>query len=202
MGLYIHTIGELPAEAYRSYYVYLLDYGWDETFGEAVRRNLPRMADAASRSDAVVIHGPRGMHFEDEILSWHHINGAPGEEILPAILITTRHPRTFWELFRPGGRLQTPADALLLIPLRKTCKTPDDVVALIDRLFRDVAAKKALSDFAVAKEMHRAVPVPQLWMPLSFSRRWPASGSIWPNSRAFSEATDTDNVLLPLAAPS
>jgi hypothetical protein len=27
------------------------------------------MADAASRSDAVVIHGPRGMHFEDEILS-------------------------------------------------------------------------------------------------------------------------------------
>jgi hypothetical protein len=22
-------------EAYRSYYVYLLDYGWDETFGEA-----------------------------------------------------------------------------------------------------------------------------------------------------------------------
>ena len=49
MGLYVHSIGELPAEAYRSYYVYLLDYGWDETFGDAVRKNLPRMADAASR---------------------------------------------------------------------------------------------------------------------------------------------------------
>jgi len=99
MGLYVHSIGELPAEAYRSYYVYLLDYGWDEAFGDAVRRNLPQMADKASRSDAVVIHGPRGMHFEDEILSWHHINGCSSDDILPAILVTTRHPRTFREVF-------------------------------------------------------------------------------------------------------
>jgi hypothetical protein len=95
------------------------------------------------------------MHFEDEVLSWHHINGSPAEDILPAILITTRHPRTFREVFRPGTGLETPPDALLLIPLRKTCKTPDDVVALIDRLFRDVVAQKPLSDFAVAKEMRR-----------------------------------------------
>ncbi|MGO9259391.1 MAG: hypothetical protein ACLQU1_24210 [Bryobacteraceae bacterium] len=115
------------------------------------------MADAASRLEAVVIHGPRGMHFEDEVLSWHHINGSPAEDFLPAILVTTRHPRTFRELFRPGGKFPAPADALLLIPLRKACKTPDDVVALIDRLFRDVAAKKCLSDFTVAKEMRRGV---------------------------------------------
>ena len=157
MGLYVHSIGELPGEAYRSYYVYLLDYGWDETFGDAVRRNLPRMADMASRSDAVVIHGPRGMHFEDEVLSWHHINGSPAEDVLPAILVTTRHPRTFREVFGPGAAFPTPADALLLIPLRKTCKTPDDVVALIDRLFRDVAAKKNLIEFTVAKETRRGV---------------------------------------------
>ena len=142
MGWYVHSIGELPREAYRSYYVYLLDYGWDETFGEAVRSNLPRMADAASRSDAVVIHGPRGMHFEDEVLSWHDINGSPADDILPAILVTTGHPRTFREVFGPSARFRAPADALLLIPLRKTCKTPDDVVTLIDRLFRDVAGKK------------------------------------------------------------
>ncbi len=155
MGLYVHSIGEIPDEAYRSYYVYLLDYGWDETFGDAVRRNLPRMADAASRLDAVVIHGPRGLHFEDEILSWHHINGSPGDEILPAILVTTRHPRTFREVFRPRTGLSTPSDSLLLIPLRKACKTPDDVVALIDRLFRDIGSKKNLTDFTVAKEMRR-----------------------------------------------
>ena len=89
MGLYVHSIGELPREAYTSYYFYLLDYGWDETFGEAARSNLPRMADAASRSDAVVIHGPRGMHFEDEVLSWHDIHGSPADQIRPAILATT-----------------------------------------------------------------------------------------------------------------
>ena len=58
-------------------------------------------------------------------------------------------------MFRPGAGVQAPADALLPIPLRKTCKTRDDVVAVIDRLFRDVAAKKELSDFAVANEMRR-----------------------------------------------
>jgi hypothetical protein len=157
MGLYVHSIGEIPDKAYRSYYVYLLDYGWEEAFGDAVRRNLPRMADAASRSDAVVIHGPRGVHFEDEVLSWHHVNGFPAEEILPAILVTTRHPRTFREVFRPGTGFSPPTDALLLIPLRQACKTPDDVATLIDRIFRDVGSKRDLSDFTVAKQMRRGV---------------------------------------------
>jgi hypothetical protein len=76
MGLYVHSIGSCPGRRTGHIYVELLDYGWDETF-EAVRSNLPRMADAASRSDAVVIRGPRGMHFEDEVVSWHDINGSP-----------------------------------------------------------------------------------------------------------------------------
>jgi hypothetical protein len=95
------------------------------------------------------------MHFEDEVLSGHDIHGSPADDILPAILVTARHPRTFREVFGPSARFRAPADALLLIPLRKTCKTPDDVVTLIDRLFRDVAGKKDLCDFAVAKEMRR-----------------------------------------------
>jgi hypothetical protein len=59
MGLYVHSLGEIPNGAERAYYVYLLDYGWEEPLGSAVRANLPRMADLASRSDAIVIHGPR-----------------------------------------------------------------------------------------------------------------------------------------------
>jgi hypothetical protein len=66
----------------------------------------------------------------------------PADEILPAILVTTGHPRTFREVFGPSARFRAPADALLLIPLRKTCKTPDDVVTWIDRLFRDGPGKK------------------------------------------------------------
>lgn len=87
MGLYIHSLAELPVEAMRSYYVYLLDYGWEESLGDAVRKNIPKMADLASKSDAVVIYGPRGLHFEDEVLSWHNVNGERGEDILPAILL-------------------------------------------------------------------------------------------------------------------
>ena len=79
----------------------------------------------------------------------------PADDILPALLVTTRHPRTFHEVFGPSARFRAPADALLLIPLRKTCKTPDDVVTWVDRLFRDVAWKKELCDSAVAKEMRR-----------------------------------------------
>ncbi len=30
MGLYVHSLGEIPTGAERAYYVYLLDYGWEE----------------------------------------------------------------------------------------------------------------------------------------------------------------------------
>ncbi len=98
MGLYIHSSGEIPIGAERAYYVDLLDYGWEEPLGSTVRANLPRMADIASRSDAVVISGPRGAPFEDEVLSWHRVNGQDAADVLPAILITTRHPLHFGSL--------------------------------------------------------------------------------------------------------
>ncbi len=147
----------MPVGAQRAYYVYLLDFGWEEAFGDAVRRNLPRMADAASRSDAVVIHGPRGVHFEDEDLSWHHLNRQPGEEVLPALMITTRHPVTIRDSYGPARGGRVPPDALVLIPLRKVCGSPEAVVDLIARVFRDIAEKKALPDFQVMREMRRGV---------------------------------------------
>src|ERR1700678_3505460 len=103
MGLYVHSLGEIPTGTERAYYVYLLDYGWEESLGNAVRANLPKMADLASRSNAVVIHGPRGVHFEDEVLSWHRVNGQDAKDILPAILVSTRHPSTFRESFEIEG---------------------------------------------------------------------------------------------------
>jgi hypothetical protein len=157
MGLYVHSLGEIPTGAERAYYVYLLDYGWEEALGNAVRANLARMADVASRSDAVVIHGPRGLHFEDEVLSWHHVNGQDAKDILPAILITTRHPSTFRESFESKKSKKESRDALLLLPLRKVCKSSDDVVELIHRVFEDIKSKKRLSEFRAAKRMRRGV---------------------------------------------
>jgi hypothetical protein len=157
MGLYVHSLGEIPVNAERAYYVYLLDYGWEEPLGSAVRANLPRMADLASRSNAVVIHGPRGVHFEDEVLSWHRVNGQDAGDILPAILITTRHPSTFRESFRILRSDPENRDALLLLPLRKICKSPEEVADLVHRVFEDIKGKKRLSDFQAAKRMRHGV---------------------------------------------
>ena len=157
MGLYVHSLGEISIGAARAYYVYLLDYGWEEALGNAVRANLPRMADMASRSNAVVIHGPRGLHFEDEVLSWHRVNGKDAKDILPAILITTRHPSTFRESFDAGRSKKESKDALLLIPLRKVCKSSEDVVELVQRVFEDIKSAKRLSEFRAAKRMRRGV---------------------------------------------
>lgn len=158
MGLYVHSIGEIPPTGVeRAYYIYLLDYGWSEGLGDTVRANLPRMADLASRSNAVIIHGPRGVHFEDEVLSWHRVNGRDAKDILPAILITTRHPSTFNESFAATKSKKESRDALLLIPLKKLCKSADEVVELIHRVFEDIKEKKELSKFGVAKRMRRGV---------------------------------------------
>jgi hypothetical protein len=40
-----------------------------------------------------------------------------------------------------------------LIPLRSLCKTGTEVVALIEKIFADIAVGKPLSDFAVAKHI-------------------------------------------------
>lgn len=155
MGLMIHSLGELPVDAARSYYVYLLDYGWHEPLGEVLYHNFERMADMASRHNAVVLRGVVGAHFTDEVFSWHQINGLPGDEILPAILITTRNPHEFRERQPSEGFVARSQDRLLLIPLRKACESTTDVAKLIDKIFRDIREKRELSDFEIAKKLSR-----------------------------------------------
>jgi hypothetical protein len=154
VGLYIHSLGTLPANAERSYYVYLLDYGWEEPLGQALRANFDRMAEQASQSDAVVIKGPRGVHFEDQVLSWHQINGSDAADILPAVLVTTRHPSTFRESHSapPAGE-PVATDSLLLIPLRRACKDVQEVADLIQQIFDDIRAKAPLKKFQAVKRM-------------------------------------------------
>ena len=150
----IHSLGELPLEAERDFYIYLLDYGWEEPLGQALRENFSRMAQLASSNDAVVIQGTVGSHFEDEVLSWHHVNGEPGDDLLPAIMITTRHPYTF--LAAPPRSPRNAGindDNMILVPLSRVCQTPTEVANLINKIFSDVSAKKALTDFEVVRTM-------------------------------------------------
>jgi hypothetical protein len=152
MGLMIHSLGELPATAERGFYVYLLDYGWDDPMGHVVLDNFDRMADEASRNNAVVLRGLVGAHFTDEVLSWHHVNGQQSKDILPALLVTTRNPHQFHE-GRFGDNAPAPKDRMLLIPLRAVCKSQSDVAPVLKQLFADIRDKKKLSNFEVAKEL-------------------------------------------------
>lgn len=158
MGLHVQSLSNLPLTSERDYYIYLLDYGWHEPLGEALMDNFDKMAAIASENNAVVIRGTKRVHFEDEVLSWHNVNGENPEEILPAILITNRHPAHFKDSPNRAARQRIEDDLkMILIPLKKTCKTTSDVVALVEKLFSDIIQKKDLSDFRIQKELKRGV---------------------------------------------
>jgi hypothetical protein len=166
MGLYVHSLSRLPLGLERDYYVYVLDYGWDEPLGQAMHTNFRRMADLAAKNKAVVVAGTDSRAFAEEILSvhiddpefsWSKINGEDGEEVLPALMISTIHPQRF-RTEVPGYRFSKATkgsadEKLILIPLKGLCKDSTEVVSLIERVFRDIAAQKPLTEFAVAKEI-------------------------------------------------
>jgi hypothetical protein len=153
VGLYIHSLENIPEAVDRDYFVYLLDYGWDEPLGEALMRNYAMMASIAAKNRAVVIKGTEA-HFQDEVFSWHNINGEDAEEMLPAILITNRHPEEFRRRHAHGDGQHVEKELrMILIPLRKFCKTTTDVVVIINRIFEDIHNKKDLKEFRIAKEI-------------------------------------------------
>ena len=167
MGLYVHSLSRLPLGMERDYYLYVLDYGWYEPLGDALHENFRRMADLAAKNKAVVIAGTdsrafaneiSSVHFDNEQFSWSRINGQSGDDILPALMISTIHPKQFHEAvpqYQPAITSKGVADdKIILIPLRVTCKDTSDVMSLIERVFRDIADKKPLAGFAIAKEIN------------------------------------------------
>jgi len=155
MGLMIHSLEEIPSNVHRNYYLYLLDYGWKEPLSQTIVDNFDRIADSASKSNSVFIKGTVGSHVDNEILSWHHINGENGEEILPSILVTTLNPQLFKELeIMNKNELNA---KIILIPLNKCCKSSTDVVNLIKQIFKDINDKKPLRKFVVFKKMKNGI---------------------------------------------
>lgn len=166
MGLYIHSLSRLPLGVERDYYVYVLDYGWQEPLGASLHANFRHMADLAAKNKAVVVAGTDSRAFADEILSahvddpqfsWQKINGENGEDVLPAIMISTIHPQKF-KTEVPGYQFPkmkngVADDNLILIPLRGACGNTTEVVSLIERIFHDIAQKKPLREFSIAKKI-------------------------------------------------
>ncbi|MGA8515103.1 MAG: hypothetical protein WB821_10080, partial [Burkholderiaceae bacterium] len=129
MGLYVHSLSRLPLGLEREYYLYVLDYGWDEPLGQAINANFRRIAELAAKNQTVVIAGTNPRAFADEVLSvhfdnpqfsWSNVNGEDGEEVLPALMISTIHPQKFrtetldYQLPRVGQGVAD--EKLILIP--------------------------------------------------------------------------------------
>jgi hypothetical protein len=73
-------------------------------------------------------------------------------------MISTIHPQRFKNEvpnYRfPKFKAGVADENLILIPLRGVCKDATEVVSLIERIFRDIAAQKPLRDFVIAKEIN------------------------------------------------
>ena len=150
MGLYVSHLANLPYEK-RSLYVYLLDYGWPNgPYEKIFRDNFQSMAQRASETGAIVIASHQGIHFGNEVLNWHSVNGFDAEEILPAILVTKTHPNYFSESWDDSGPAGEGLGDIVLVPLKRACTTPDDFASLIESVFSDLKNGLSLRNFRVA----------------------------------------------------
>lgn len=163
MGLMVHSLEGIPEEHSRDYFIYLLDYGWREPLSEALRQNFGKMATLASekKNAVVIMRTDEGVHFSDEVLSWHSINGEDAEknELLPAILVTNRHPIEFkrrGDSFSGNGIVETNLK-MILFPLKKYCSTTSQVVTLIQKIFTKIKNEEDLANFNIVEEKNRGV---------------------------------------------
>lgn len=157
MGLMIHSLEGNPDNHHRDYFIYLLDYGWNEPLSDALRNNFGRMATLASEQKNVVMvmHPDSGVHFRDEVLSWHSINGDDVErgQLLPAVLVTNRHPAEF--KYRTNEHDENLK--LVLFPLKKHCKDITEVIDLIQKIFSKIKQREDLDDFRIITKKERGI---------------------------------------------
>jgi len=161
MGLMVHSLEGIPEGHDRDYFIYLLDYGWKEPLSDALKNNFGRMATLASeKKNAVVIMCTQeGIHFSDEVLSWHNINGddVTKNELLPAILLTNRHPIEFK---RRGESYESNLESdlkLILFPLKKYCSSTGDVIELIQEIFTKIKSEENLENFDIVEKKHKGI---------------------------------------------
>lgn len=162
MGLKVSSIARLPIATDRDYFIYFLDYGWDEPLSRALYDNFDRMAAFASENRSLIIAGLNRQEFANEVLSWHRVNGEDAENLLPAIMISDCNPHTLSQTnefsFDRVGRSQdrSKPDRFFIIPLKEVCKNETDVTTLLSRITDDIRKKKKLSDFAVRTMVDRS----------------------------------------------
>ncbi|QPS20111.1 hypothetical protein [Serratia plymuthica] len=99
-----------------------------------------------------MVRGLPDSHFYSEVLSWVKINGQGLNTILPALMITTVHPKYFIEANNCKAESEI-IDSLIFLKIRDICKQPSDVIDLIEKIFTDISDKKEIKNFVITKEL-------------------------------------------------
>ena len=161
MGLMVHSLEGMPEEHNRDYFIYLLDYGWHEPLSEVMIKNFGKMATLASeqKNAVVIMKADVGVHFSDEVLSWHKINNddAEKDKLLPAILVTNRHPAEFKKRGDSEKFKIEPNLKMILFPLKKHCKDTSEVISLIQMIFSKIKNGEDLDNFNITAEKKRGI---------------------------------------------
>ena len=165
MGLMIYSLDNIPIEARRDYFIYLLDYGWKEPISDIINNNFEYMCQIAAKNKAVVIKGTVASHFQNEVLSWHHINGENAENLLPALLITNNHPKYINEsnnYFATEKKKNLDVAnnedmQMILIPFKENCSNEKEVIDIINHIFLDIEHGTELTDFSIVKRNKKNV---------------------------------------------
>ncbi|MCH5551117.1 hypothetical protein L6227_17715 [Pseudomonas syringae pv. syringae] len=129
-------------------------YSWDEPISNCLRVNSGRIASFCADNNAVMIQGLPNSHFSSEVLSWVKINGQDPASVLPAVLITTIHPKYFIESdnLKPSREIY---ESLILLKVRDICKAPGDVIILLEKIFKDIKESRKIKDFIIAREQRK-----------------------------------------------
>ena len=190
LGLYISHLDMVTIKGDRSLYVYLLDYGWPEGEWERLfKKHFMHMADRASQTGAVVIGSNRGLHFANEVLSYHAVGNLDSEKALPGLLITKTHPSYFKESTAEHGEPAPGMKDLLVVPLKPFCKDETDFLRAIEGIFTDLRNGTELKNFQIAKHDGRQ-PMTQ-----NLGKRIVKAIAVKPG--AFGVSVDLKELLLP-----
>ncbi len=159
MGLKINTLAEIPDEVNKSYYIYILDYYyWDEPIENNLRDNFDKIAEFASNNDSIVIQRIRESHFYSELMSWESVNGIDPKKLLPALMITTIHPKYFLDSDNKQIKGEPILDdKLIFLKISEIRKNPLDVVKLLEKIFNDIREKKIIESYQVKKELKSGI---------------------------------------------
>lgn len=80
------------------------------------------------------------------------------KDLLPALMITTIHPKYFNDRNnREVENESIPEDKIIFLEIGKICKSPQDVIKLLEKVFKDIQNKKEIRDFHVKKELKSGI---------------------------------------------